>query len=98
MPVADFPGRFGWGYDGVALFAPTWLFGHPDDFAALWTALMRWVMGVILDVVYNHFGPDGNYLKKYSRTSYFTDKYENDWGEADQFRRHGFGAGAANFF
>ncbi len=84
MPVADFPGRFGWGYDGVALFAPTWLFGHPDDFRSFVNRAHEVGLGVILDVVYNHFGPDGNYLKKYSE-NYFTDKYENDWGEAINF-------------
>lgn len=84
MPVADFPGRFGWGYDGVALFAPTWLFGNPDDFRSFVNRAHAVSVGVILDVVYNHFGPDGNYLKKFSE-SYFTDKYQNDWGEAINF-------------
>jgi maltooligosyltrehalose trehalohydrolase len=74
MPVADFPGRFGWGYDGVDLFAPTRLYGSPDDFRRF----------VILDVVYNHIGPDGNYLKQFSE-SYFTDRYKNEWGEALNF-------------
>ena len=62
MPVADFSGRFGWGYDGVDLFAPTRLYGTPDDLRALVDAAHRLELGVILDVVYNHFGPDGNYL------------------------------------
>lgn len=84
MPVADFPGRFGWGYDGVALFAPTWLFGHPDEFRSFVNHAHAAGIGVILDVVYNHFGPDGNYLKHLSE-SYFTKKYENDWGEAINF-------------
>jgi maltooligosyltrehalose trehalohydrolase len=84
MPVADFPGRFGWGYDGVALFAPTWLFGHPDEFRSFVNHAHATGMGVILDVVYNHFGPDGNYLKHFSE-GYFTKKYENDWGEAINF-------------
>lgn len=84
MPVADFPGRFGWGYDGVALFAPTWLFGHPDDFRGFVNRAHTVGIGVILDVVYNHLGPDGNYLKKYTER-YFTDKYLNDWGEAINF-------------
>ena len=66
MPVADFPGRFGWGYDGVNLFAPTRLYGTPDDFRALRRRGARCGLGVILDVVYNHFGPDGNYLGEFS--------------------------------
>lgn len=63
MPVADFPGRFGWGYDGVNLFAPTRLYGSPDDFRAFVDRAHNLGLGVILDVVYNHIGPDGNYLK-----------------------------------
>ncbi len=84
MPVADFPGRFGWGYDGVDLFAPTRLYGAPDDFRAFVDRAHALGMGVILDVVYNHIGPDGNYLKEFSR-DYFTDRYKNEWGEALNF-------------
>lgn len=84
MPVADFPGRFGWGYDGVGLFAPVWLYGEPDDFRRFVDEAHRCGLGVILDVVYNHFGPDGNYLNKFSK-DYFSDKYENDWGQAINF-------------
>ncbi len=84
MPVADFPGRFGWGYDGVDLFAPTWLYGTPDDFRRFVDRAHSLGIGVILDVVYNHFGPDGNYLKQFT-PDYFTDKYANDWGEAINF-------------
>lgn len=84
MPVADFPGRFGWGYDGVGLFAPVWLYGEPDDFRRFVDEAHHCGLGVILDVVYNHFGPDGNYLNKFSK-DYFTDKYENDWGQAINF-------------
>jgi len=62
MPIADFPGRFGWGYDGVNLFAPTHLYGTPDDLRAFIDRAHGLGLGVILDVVYNHFGPDGNYL------------------------------------
>src|SRR5947209_2821267 len=61
MPVADFPGKFGWGYDGVNLFAPTRLYGQPDDFRRLVDRAHGLGLGVILDVVYNHLGPDGNY-------------------------------------
>ena len=81
MPVADFPGRFGWGYDGVGLFAPLSIYGEPDDFRRLINDAHRAGIGVILDVVYNHVGPDGNYLRQYSE-DYFTSKYGNEWGEA----------------
>jgi maltooligosyltrehalose trehalohydrolase len=81
MPVADFPGRFGWGYDGVGLFAPVALYGQPDDFRRFVDEAHRAGLGVILDVVYNHVGPDGNYLKQFS-DDYFTDRYQNEWGEA----------------
>ncbi|MEY2430141.1 MAG: maltooligosyltrehalose trehalohydrolase [Verrucomicrobiota bacterium] len=84
MPVADFPGRFGWGYDGVNLFAPTRLYGRPDDFRAFVDRAHRLGVGVILDVVYNHFGPDGNYLHSFSE-DYFTDRYQNEWGRALNF-------------
>ena len=63
MPISDFPGRFGWGYDGVDLFAPTRLYGTPDDFRAFVNGAHGLGLGVIFDVVYNHFGPDGNYLE-----------------------------------
>lgn len=81
MPVADFNGEFGWGYDGVDLFAPTRLYGTPDDFRRFVDAAHRYQLGVILDVVYNHFGPEGNYLHIFSQ-NYYTDRYQNDWGQA----------------
>jgi maltooligosyltrehalose trehalohydrolase len=84
MPVADFPGNFGWGYDGVNMFAPTRLYGSPDDFRLFVNKAHELGMAVILDVVYNHLGPDGNYLKQFSE-HYFTDRYENEWGEAINF-------------
>ncbi len=84
MPVAEFPGRWGWGYDGVALFAPTHLYGCPDDAKRFVNAAHELGVGVILDVVYNHFGPDGSYVKAFA-DEYFTDKYSNDWGEAINF-------------
>jgi len=84
MPVAEFEGRFGWGYDGVDLFAPSHLYGAPDDFRQFVDTAHCCGVGVILDVVYNHFGPVGNYLRAFS-TSYFTDRYENEWGEAINF-------------
>jgi maltooligosyltrehalose trehalohydrolase len=84
MPVAEFPGRFGWGYDGVDLFAPYHGYGEPDDFRRFVDRAHAAGIGVILDVVYNHLGPDGNYLKAFSE-HYFTDKYTNDWGQALNF-------------
>ncbi|MFO0850012.1 MAG: malto-oligosyltrehalose trehalohydrolase [Gemmataceae bacterium] len=81
MPVAEFPGRFGWGYDGVDLFAPTRLYGRPDDFRRFVDTAHKHGLGVILDVVYNHLGPDGNYLKQFS-PAYFTAKHTTEWGEA----------------
>ncbi|MGE5092014.1 MAG: malto-oligosyltrehalose trehalohydrolase [Bacillota bacterium] len=84
MPVADFPGRFGWGYDGVNLFAPTHLYGRPDDLRAFVDAAHAVGLAVILDVVYNHFGPDGNYLREFSE-HFFSDRHTTDWGEAINF-------------
>ncbi|HET7746543.1 MAG TPA: malto-oligosyltrehalose trehalohydrolase [Vicinamibacteria bacterium] len=84
LPLADFPGTFNWGYDGVDLFAPTRLYGRPDDLRRLVDEAHRAGLAVILDVVYNHLGPDGNYLAQYAG-AYFTDRYETDWGEAINF-------------
>ncbi len=84
MPIADFPGRFGWGYDGVGMFAPYWVYGTPDDVRYFVNAAHEVGVGVILDVVYNHFGPDGNYLKAFS-PDYFSAIYTTDWGEAINF-------------
>jgi maltooligosyltrehalose trehalohydrolase len=81
MPVADFPGRFGWGYDGVGWFAPVAIYGEPDDFRRFVDDAHRVGIAVILDVVYNHIGPDGNYLRGFS-DDYFSSRYENEWGEA----------------
>jgi maltooligosyltrehalose trehalohydrolase len=81
MPVADFPGRFGWGYDGVNLFAPCRLYGSPDDFRRFVDRAHEIGLGVILDVVYNHFGPDGNYLAQFS-PRYFNERHACDWGAA----------------
>src|SRR4051812_1573441 len=66
MPIAEFPGRFGWGYDGVDLYAPTRLYGRPDDLRAFVDRAHSIGLGVILDVVYNHLGPSGNYLTQFS--------------------------------
>jgi maltooligosyltrehalose trehalohydrolase len=84
MPMAEFAGRFGWGYDGVDLFAPTRLYGRPDDFRHFVDRAHALGIAVILDVVYNHVGPDGNHLKSFS-AAYFTDRYDNEWGEAINF-------------
>lgn len=84
MPIADFSGRFGWGYDGVNPFAPTRLYGVPDDFRRFVDRAHSLGIGVILDVVYNHFGPDGNYLREFSE-AYFTDRHVTDWGDPVNF-------------
>jgi maltooligosyltrehalose trehalohydrolase len=84
MPVADFPGKFGWGYDGVDLFAPSHLYGTPDDLRAFIDRAHSLGLGVILDVVYNHFGPDGNYLGAFS-DDYLIRGNENEWGDAVNF-------------
>jgi maltooligosyltrehalose trehalohydrolase len=84
MPIADFPGKFGWGYDGVDLFAPTRLYGTPDDLRNFVNRAHALGLAVILDVVYNHFGPDGNYLGVYS-DDYFNTERETDWGECINF-------------
>jgi maltooligosyltrehalose trehalohydrolase len=84
MPVADFAGKYGWGYDGVNLYAPTRLYGSPDDLRRFVNRAHTLGMGVILDVVYNHLGPDGNYLREFS-PYYFSKRYQNEWGEALNF-------------
>jgi len=84
MPVADFPGRFGWGYDGVQPYAPANIYGPPDDMRSFVNRAHSLGLAVILDVVYNHLGPDGNYLPKFS-PFYLTDKYKTDWGQAINF-------------
>jgi maltooligosyltrehalose trehalohydrolase len=84
MPIAEFDGRFGWGYDGVDLFAPSHLYGHPDAVRDFVNTAHACGLGVILDVVYNHFGPSGNYLRAFS-PAYFSDRYDNEWGEAINF-------------
>src|SRR2546422_6494282 len=84
MPVADFPGRFGWGYDGVNLFAPTRLYGRPDGFREFVNRAHELGLGVLLDVVYNHLGPDGNYLGQFAR-EYTTERHTTPWGPAPNF-------------
>jgi maltooligosyltrehalose trehalohydrolase len=84
MPVAEFPGRFGWGYDGVQLFAPTRLYGSPDDMRAFVDRAHALGLGVILDVVYNHFGPDGNYVDAFA-PQFHSKLHKTDWGEPFNF-------------
>ena len=87
MPVAEFTGNFGWGYDGVNWFAPYHVYGSCDDFRSLVNCAHQVGLGVILDVVYNHFGPEGNYVREYSDT-YFTKK-TTDWGDAINYDHQG---------
>jgi len=84
MPIVDFPGKFGWGYDGVNLFAPSHLYGTPDDLRAFIDCAHSLGVAVILDVVYNHFGPDGNYLGMFS-DDYLVREKENEWGSTINF-------------
>ena len=80
MPISEFPGRFGWGYDGVFPYAPTRLYGSPDDFRMFIDGAHAAGLGVILDVVYNHLGPDGAVLARYAK-AYFASHYANEWGD-----------------
>lgn len=84
MPVADFAGQWNWGYDGVDQFAPARVYGTPDDMRRFVDSAHATGLGVILDVVYNHFGPSGNFIGQYS-DDYFTDKHKNDWGSSLNF-------------
>lgn len=80
MPVAEFSGRRGWGYDGTALYAPHHAYGGPEGLKELVAACHRRGLAVLLDVVYNHLGPEGNYLERFG--PYFTDRYRTPWGKA----------------
>lgn len=84
MPLADFPGSHNWGYDGVLLFAPDSSYGRPEDLKQLVQAAHARGLMVFLDVVYNHFGPDGNYLHVYAQ-KFFTDRHHTPWGAAINF-------------
>jgi maltooligosyltrehalose trehalohydrolase len=88
LPVAAFSGERGWGYDGVLPYAPHHAYGTPDDFRRLVQAAHAQRLMVILDVVYNHFGPDGNYLPRYAQP-FFTDRYQTPWGQAINFDGEG---------
>jgi maltooligosyltrehalose trehalohydrolase len=84
MPVSDFPGRRNWGYDGVLPFAPDSAYGRPEDLKHLIQAAHRKGLMVFLDVVYNHFGPEGNYLHVYAEP-FFTERHHTPWGAGINF-------------
>ncbi len=84
MPLADFPGRRNWGYDGVLPFAPDSSYGDPEQLKALIDAAHGWGLMVLLDVVYNHFGPEGNYLSLYA-PQFFSARHHTPWGAAINF-------------
>ncbi|HEY5101269.1 MAG TPA: alpha-amylase family glycosyl hydrolase, partial [Steroidobacteraceae bacterium] len=84
MPLADFPGKRGWGYDGVLPFAPDCAYGTPDELKSLVSAAHSRGLAMMLDVVYNHFGPEGNYLHQYA-PDFFTDRHRTPWGAAINF-------------
>lgn len=86
MPLSDFSGSRNWGYDGVLPFAPDSAYGRPDDLKALIDAAHARGLMVLLDVVYNHFGPDGNYLGLYA-PQFFTDEFDTPWGLAIDYRQ-----------
>jgi malto-oligosyltrehalose trehalohydrolase len=81
MPLAQWPGERNWGYDGVLPYAPAVRYGRPEDLAAFIAGAHSRGLAVFLDVVYNHFGPEGNYLHGYA-PAFFTDKYQTPWGAA----------------
>ena len=83
LPVAEFSGDRGWGYDGVDLYAPHHAYGGPDGLKRLIDACHARGLGVVMDVVYNHLGPAGNYLAEFG--PYFTDRYSTNWGRAVNF-------------
>ena len=92
MPVAQFPGRRSWGYDGVFAFAVQNTYGGPEALQRLIAACHRQGMAVTLDLVLNHFGPEGNVLPQFA--DYFTEKYKTDWGYRPQLRRPGLRLGS----
>jgi maltooligosyltrehalose trehalohydrolase len=85
MPVASFPGARNWGYDGVSLYAPQATYGGPDGLRRLVDAAHARGLAVILDVVYNHLGPEGNYLPAFTGGRYFTARHQTPWGDAVNF-------------
>lgn len=84
MPIADFPGKRNWGYDGALAFAPDASYGRPEDLKRLVQSAHQRGMMVLLDVVYNHFGPEGNYLYVYAK-EFFTERHQTPWGAAIDF-------------
>ena len=88
MPVADFPGRRGWGYDGVLPFAPDASYGRPEALKGLVEACHARGLAVFLDVVYNHLGPEGNYLHRYA-PAFFSRAHKTPWGDALNFDEPG---------
>lgn len=84
MPINEFPGRFGWGYDGIYLYAPYHVYGTPYDVKNFINKAHKLGIGVILDVVYNHFGPEGNYFAQFSK-NYFNLNKTTEWGDAINF-------------
>ena len=84
MPVSDFKGRWNWGYDGVFLYAPDASYGRPEDFKAFVERAHQRGIAVVLDVVYSHFGPEGNFLALYA-PDFFTSRHQTPWGDAIQF-------------
>src|SRR6185437_10073721 len=84
MPLSDFPGKRNWGYDGVLSYAPDSSYGSPEDLKRLVQAAHSKRLMIFLDVVYNHFGPDGNYLRLYA-PEFFTDRHCTPWGEGINF-------------
>ena len=84
MPFVEFPGERNWGYDGVDLFAPSHVYGGPEAMRRFVDTAHAYGIGVIVDAVYNHFGPDGNYLLAYAR-DYLTDHHQTPWGDAVNF-------------
>ena len=95
MPVAEFSGEHGWGYDGADLYAPHHSYGGPQGLARLVDACHARGLAVVMDVVYNHLGPSGNYLREFG--PYFTDRYATPWGDAINFDGPG-SDGARRFF
>jgi hypothetical protein len=86
--LADFPGQRNWGYDGVLFFAPDGSYGRPEDLKALIDAAHERGLTVILDVVYNHFGPEGNYISSYA-PQFFNARHQTPWGAAVNFDADG---------
>jgi maltooligosyltrehalose trehalohydrolase len=84
MPVGDFSGRWNWGYDGAFPYAPDATYGRPEDFKAFVERAHECEIAVLLDVVYNHFGPEGNFLPLYA-SDFFTSRHRTPWGDAIQF-------------